>query len=197
MAGTENATSYRWLMLFGIIGPVVAIGFVVIDILLSPWYSWSTSALSDLGVNRYSYLFNGGLLFEAATNVLFVIGLRKMGLSSVPVSAMLVISGLSLGFVGIFNEHHPPFHLIFALIYFILFPIGIIAFCATKDKLGKGYIKFVGILVALVGLAFIVVGIIQDFNVIHTSLGLGFYEFVEAFMLGIWPVYTGAVFIRK
>ena len=197
MAETEKASPYRWLMFFGIIGPIVALGLVILDIFLSPWYTWADSALSDLGVQQYSFLFNGGLLLEAATNLLFVIGLRKLKLASLPVSVVLMISGLSLGLVGIFNEHHEPFHLIFALIYFILFPIGIIAFCATKRTLGKGYIKVVGTILSIIGLAFIVVGIIEDFGIINTSLGLGFYEFVEALMLSIWLVYTGAVFIRK
>ncbi len=197
MAETGEVSTYRWLMAFGIIGPIVAIAFVVIDIILSPWYTWGKSALSDLGVHQYSFLFNGGLLLEAATNVLFVIGLRKLKLASLPVSVMLVVSGLSLGLVGIFNENHEPFHLIFALVYFILFPIGIIAFCSTKRTLGKGYKQVVGIILSLIGLLFIVVGIIEDFNIVNTSLGLGFYEFVEAIMLSIWLVYTGAVFIRK
>lgn len=197
MAETGGYSTYRLLMFFGIIGPIIAIGFVVLDIMLSPWYTWSSSALSDLGVNRYSFLFNGGLLFEAATNVLFIVGLKKMKLASTPVSIILIISGLSLGLVGIFNEHHEPFHLIFALVYFILFPIGIIAFCATKRTLGKAYIQAIGIITSLVGLLFIIVGILEDFSIFHTVLGLGFYEFVEAIMLGIWPVYTGAVFIRK
>lgn len=192
----ENPT-FRWLMIFGIIGPIVAIGFVIIDILVSPWYSWSRNALSDLGVHPYSFLFNGGLLFEAATNVLFVIGLKKLRLASTPVSVMLIVSGLALGLVGIFNEHHEPFHLIFALIYFILFPIGIIIFSLTKMTSGKGYIRPVGVLLAIIGLAFIIVGILEDFNTISTGLGLGFYEFVEAVMIGIWPIYTGAVFFRK
>ncbi len=110
---------------------------------------------------------------------------------------MLIISGLSLGLVGIFNEHHEPFHLIFALIYFILFPIGIIAFSVTLKSLETGYKRAIGIITSLVGLLFIVLGIIEDFSIIHTGLGLGFFELVEAVMLGTWTVYTGAVFLRK
>ena len=197
MAETLTHSSYRLLMIFGIVGPVVTIGLVVVDILLSPWYNWQTSALSDLGVNTYSYLFNGGLLFEAAANLIFVVGLKKMKLSSAPVSVMLIISGLSLGLVGIFNEHHEPFHLFFALVYFILFPMGIIAFSLTLKTLETIYKRAVGIITSLFGLLFIVLGIAEDFNVIHTGLGLGFYELVEAVMLGIWTVYTGAVFLRE
>ena len=37
----------------------------------------------------------------------------------------------------------------------------------------------------------------EDFSIIHTGLGLGFFELVEAVMLGTWTVYTGAVFLRK
>ncbi len=197
MDETGVHSSYRWFMFFGIIGPVIAIGLVVVDILLSPWFNWRTSALSDLGVNNYSYLFNGGLVFEALANLIFIIGLRKMKLASTPVSAMLIISGLSLGLVGIFTEHHEPFHLIFALVYFILFPIGIILFCTTRGTLENSYKRTLGIITSIIGLIFIIAGILEDFGIISTYLGLGFYEFVEAVMLGIWPVYTGFVFMRK
>ena len=194
MSKSETNVKFRNFLSFGIIGPLVVIPLTLLDVYLSPWFSWSSNALSDLGVHPYSYLFNGGLIFEAVSNFIFAIALRKLDLTSSGTAAALAVAGISLGFVGIFNENHPPFHLIFALIYFIVFPIAIIAFSAGSRAIG-GYSRAVGYLCAIIGLVFIVVGIVQDFNVISTPFGLGVYELVEAIMLSIWTVYTGAFYL--
>ena len=183
-------------MVFGIIGPVIAISFLILDISLSPWYSWGTSALSDLGVHQYSFLFNGGLIVEAVANLIFAIGLRKLNLASSGTAAALAVAGVSLGLVGIFNENYHPLHLIFALIYFIIFPFAIIAFSSGKRN-SSNYSATVGYACAAIGLVFIIVGIIQDFNVFSTPLGLGVYEFVEAIMLSVWTFYTGAFYLTR
>ncbi len=196
MATEAEVGKYSILMAFGIIGPVVAISLTIIDILLSPWYNWGTSALSDLGVRPYSYLFNGGLILEAITNLLFAVGLKKLNATSSGTAAALAVSGISLGLVGIFNENYHPLHLIFALIYFIVFPVAIIAFSAGKRS-ARGYSVSAGYLLAAVGLIFIIIGIIQDFNLFSTPLGLGVYEFVEAAMLSIWTVYTVAFYLTR
>lgn len=185
--------NFRLLMVFGIIGPVVALSLIMVDVFLSPWYSWNTNALSDLGVHQYSYLFNVGLIFEAAANLLLVIGLKKLKLTGTGTAAALAVAGISLGMVGIFNENHHPFHLIFALIYFIVFPIGILAFSAGNSD--KRYSSAAGYICAVIGLAFIVVGIVQVFNVFSTPLGLGVYELGEAIMLSVWLIYTGAFYL--
>lgn len=181
-------------MIFGIIGPIIALSLIVVDIMLSPWYSWYTNALSDLGVHPYSYLFNGGLIIEAGANLLFVIGLRKLDLAGKGIAVILAVSGIALGLVGVFNEHHGLEHLTFALIYFILFPIAIILFSAGKRIRGH-YSRSLGYGCSVVGLAFIIVGILQDFKLFKTGLGLGFYEMVEAVLLSIWVVYTGSYYL--
>lgn len=190
----KTGTNGRFLLFFGIVGPFIAILFVVLDILLSPWYSWYTNALSDLGVHPYSFLFNGGLIFEAISNLIFAIILRKLNYASPATAIILAVSGVSLGFVGIFNENYHLEHLTFALIYFILFPIGIIMF-STNSRAGRGYSRALGYFAAVVGLVFIIVGILQDFNVFSTGLGLGVYEFVEAVLLAIWAIYTASHYL--
>ncbi len=194
METEQRNEKFRILMAFGIVGPVVALSLTLVDVILSPWFNWSTSALSDLGVHQDSFLFNIGLIFEAAANLLFVIGLKKLKLTGTGTALALGVAGVSLGFVGIFNENHHPFHLIFALIYFIVFPLSIIAFSAGKRN-SRGYARAVGYFTAVIGLIFIIVGIIQDFGVVSTPLGLGFYELVEAIMLSVWMIYTGGFYL--
>ena len=194
METEQRKDKFRILMVFGIIGPIVALSLTMVDVIMSPWFSWSTSALSDLGVHQDSFLFNMGLIFEAAANLLFVIGLNKLKLTGTGTAVALGVAGVSLGFVGIFNENHHPFHLIFALIYFIVFPLAKIAFSAGKRNT-RGDARAVGYITAVVGLIFIIIGIVQDFGVVTTPLGLGFYELVEAIMLSVWMIYTGGFYL--
>lgn len=194
MNGEKDGINGRSLLFFGIVGPFIAILFVVLDILLSPWYSWYTNALSDLGVHPYSFLFNGGLIFEAVSNLLFAVALKKLNYAGTATATVLAVSGISLGFVGIFNENYHLEHLTFALIYFILFPAGIIMF-SSGSRAGRSYSRTIGYFTSIVGLAFIIVGILQNFNLFSTGLGLGFYEFVEAVLLSIWAIYTATLYL--
>ena len=178
---------YGSMVITGAIGPIIALIFVVTDILISPWFTWSESSLSDLGVHPYSFLFNYGLIIEAILNIFFVYSLKRQFRLKASIAIILLIGGLSLGFVGIFNEHYGDIHLTLALIYFILFPAGIILFSLSGISKGKFEAPF-GIILSIVGLAFIIAGILQLFGLFKTPFGLGFYEFVEAVALIIWSV---------
>jgi hypothetical membrane protein len=55
----------RKYALFGVVGPLVAYLFIGVSIVLSPWFSWWSNALSDLGHSVDSdvaLLYNFGLL---------------------------------------------------------------------------------------------------------------------------------------
>lgn len=196
MSGTGSNGRNSAFLVFGVIGPIAAVGMILLDVFISPWYSWSTNALSDLGVHPYSYLFDGGVIIEAIANLIFVVGLYRGGYAGTGTSALLAASGISLGFVGIFNETHHLLHLTFALVYFILFPIAIVLFSASR-KLKGGYPRAVGYLAALIGLVFIIAGILEDFGIFTTPLGLGVYELVEALSLLIWSAFTAIYYIMR
>lgn len=194
MNETKNVTneksgigSSRISMAAGTAGPLIALIFLVTDILISPWFSWYKSALSDLGVHTYGYLFNSGLIIEGLLNIVFVYGLRRYFKLKSYISAILIIAGVSLAFVGVFNEHFGAIHLVLALIYFILFPTGIVLFSLSGIKKRK-YEAPMGIALSIIGLAFIIVGILEVFKLVSTPLALGFYEFMEAIALIIWSV---------
>lgn len=183
---------YRNLLLAGIIGPIVAISLISVDASISPWFTWTGNALSDLGVHEYSYLFNYALIFEAVLNLVFVLALRPLFKLGNGTSSGLIISGLSLGMVGIFVETYQLEHLTFALVYFIVFPVSIIMFSRTIRK--KHMVQAVaGYFVALISLIAIVFGVLVDFSAIPgVTLGLAIPEMIEAVLLGSWSVYMGA-----
>ncbi len=176
------------ILFIGIFGPIISLLLVFLDIFLSPWFSWSSNALSDLGVAKYGFIFNGSLIFEAIINTaifLYIYGYYKSRIGF----PMVIIAGISLGLVGIFNEHYHPFHTIFALIYFILFPLGIV-FLAPSISNKRPY-RISSILIAILALIVIVTGVLISDGVIHVSgIGLAIPETVEAALLALWIVIT-------
>lgn len=181
-------------LIAGTVGPIVTIAAIFVDIYLSPWFSWSRNALSDLGVHPYSYIFNGSLIFEAAMNAIFVFVLHRIIRAKGASMSLLFAAGISLGLVGIFNENSPDdLHLVFALIYFLLFPVAIIFFI-LRNKFFSGRIQTVSVILAVVALIAILVGIMQVFSVIKISdVGLAVTETIEAVLLGTWSVLISMV----
>ncbi|WP_297216571.1 DUF998 domain-containing protein [Thermoplasma sp.] len=175
----------------GIAGPIIAISFILIDVGVSPWFLWSRNALSDLGVHQYGYLFNSGLIVEGILNVFFVISLKRIGIARY-VQAMMIASGLSLAMVGVFNEHFGYIHLLFALIYFILFPVSIIIASASATL--PGSLRIYGIAGSATAIAVIIVGIGFVFHFVTIkNVGLAVPEFIEAVILALWSIFAGLV----
>ncbi|PYB68580.1 hypothetical protein DMB44_04055 [Thermoplasma sp. Kam2015] len=175
----------------GIAGPIIAISFILIDVGVSPWFLWSRNALSDLGVHQYGYLFNSGLIVEGILNVFFVISLKRIGIARY-VQAMMIASGLSLAMVGVFNEHFGYLHLLFALIYFILFPVSIIIASASATL--PGSLRIYGIAGSATAIAVIIVGIGFVFHFVTIkNVGLAVPEFIEAVILALWSIFAGLV----
>ncbi|KAA8922217.1 MAG: DUF998 domain-containing protein [Thermoplasma sp.] len=179
----------RSLALAGIIGPIIAILFILIDVAISTWFSWSRNALSDLGVHRYGFLFNSGLIIEGLLNIAFVISLKRIRIAGY-VQDLMIISGLALAMVGVFNEHYGYVHLIFALVYFILFPISIIIASASRSL--SGWIRIYGVFGSIAALVVIIMGIGFVFHFVTIrNVGLAVPEFIEAVLLAIWSIYAG------
>ncbi len=187
---------YHYMALFGIIGPVFAIAMIIIDVFISPWFAWSRNALSDLGVHRYGYLFDTGLIVEGIFNILFVISLKSIKIKNY-IAYALIISGIALLLVGVFNEDHPPFHLIFALIYFVLFPVSIIIF-SVIFRIRSAVLGYTGISLAVISLVDIIIGIGFVFHYVNIKgVGLAVPEFIEAVLLGAWSILMSVYVFSK
>ena len=93
----------------GILAPIIAFGCIGIAILLSPWFSWTESWLSDLGGSPKdrpiwaahgiaSILFNSGLVIAGILGICFAIGMRKSGLLNTPLGS----AGILILFINAF-----------------------------------------------------------------------------------------------
>jgi len=188
--------SDRSLLLFGLIGPLLTLILIFTDIAVSPWYSWSTNALSDLGVHTYSYLFNGAVIIGGLSELIFFIYLGIKVKEFHGIYIVLVIGSISLAMVGVFNEKSPDdLHLIFALLYFVLFPVSAMIVGARTLRKRRGF-SIYSVLSGLIALAVILYGILFFFKTIPHSVGLGVPETIEAIILAAWSAVVSISLIK-
>ncbi len=120
--GWREITEPRVAASFGIIAPTWALASIGISIALSPWFSWTDNALSDLGVSRVAPIFNSGLIICGILIFPFIVGLAKiertkrLGLIG---SVMLLLSSVFLIGVGVFSEAFGLVHFYFSAAFFV------------------------------------------------------------------------------
>jgi hypothetical membrane protein len=116
---------------FGIITPIFAITSISVAIILSPWFSWTYNALSDLGISPVAPIFNVGLIVTGILLGVFTIALirvewqKKLGVLG---SLSLLSAGISTACIGVFTEAYMGIHILFALSCFISLTLSCILF---------------------------------------------------------------------
>jgi hypothetical membrane protein len=133
--------------LFGLIGPLTAFCFIIISIVLSPWFSWWSNALSDLGnsVNSdVAPLFNFGLLSSGFFIILYSILCFKNHAKYT--SYFLVLAGLSLQLVATFDEVYGSLHFLVSVLFFVMLCFASISYVLEK----RSVIAFAALIVGLV-----------------------------------------------
>jgi len=103
----------------GPLGAVLTVGAILAAIALSPDFSWTGGALSDLGVAAdplVRLLFNGGLIGGAVVAVAFGRALRR---DSTAVAAGYVLAIVAMALVGVFPAG-TPLHFPVAVAFFLL-----------------------------------------------------------------------------
>jgi len=125
--------------LLGILAPLVAIFFIAVSIVLSPWFSWGSNALSDLGRSaatdgasnsEVAPLFNFGLLLCGFLMILYSFtSFRKHAKYT---SYVLVIVGLSLQLVATFDEVYGSLHFLVSVMFFAALGFASISYAVEK-----------------------------------------------------------------
>ncbi len=172
--------------LAGILGPLIAISMVFYSVSISPWFTWQGNSLSDLGVSSAAIYFNSGLVIEGVMNLFFAAGIWaafQWTSAKNVVGPFVGVSGVSLGFVGIFTEHSGSLHGDFALAYFILFPISLMVAAAVAWRKGRLF----AVMTSVAGIA----ALIAIFMTPHQSGALAIPEIFEALILAGWSIIVG------
>lgn len=106
--------------LFGVIGPLIAFVSIGVSIALSPWFSWETDALSDLGhavESGVAPIFNFGLLLTGFFLTIYAVKVLKVHARWTGYS--LVISAFTLQLVAVFDEVYVLLHLVVSILFFV------------------------------------------------------------------------------
>jgi len=125
--------------LFGLVAPLIAIFFIVVSIVLSPWFSWWSNALSDLGrsaatdvapKSEVAPLFNFGLLLSGFLTILYSI--TSFRNHAKYTSYFLVLTGLSLQLVATFDEVYGSLHFQVSVLFFVALCFASISYVVEK-----------------------------------------------------------------
>ncbi len=149
-------------------------------------FSWIGDSLSSLGT--FSDFFNFSLIISGISLGIFTISVVEKDRIAFLTRTFLLISSISLVFIGIFTEEH-LIHLVFAIILFAVFPFGLL-FLGISLKDGN---KKLGLFTKIVSLFLIVLWVI--FVIIWRfiyPLGLAIPEMISLCVWIIWSI----VFIK-
>jgi hypothetical membrane protein len=113
---------------FGIIAPLFGLMIIGMAIWLSPWFSWTANALSDLGGTDgfESVVFNSGLAMTAALLLMYGAGLLELakgdliGQVGAGINLLSSVFLLAIGFVNVTVE---PWHYYVSVGFFTTLPL--------------------------------------------------------------------------
>jgi hypothetical membrane protein len=119
--------------LFGVLGPLLVYASIAISLLISPWFSWETNALSDLGhaVNSDAApVFNLGLLLAGLCLMIYALtAFKKHAKYS---SICLLVSSFFVQLLAVINEAYGSLHYNVAVPHFIMLSITSIGYTLEK-----------------------------------------------------------------
>jgi hypothetical membrane protein len=170
--------------LCGIAAPLVAFSCIFIVISLSPWFSWSANALSDLGVKEGAWVFNSGLIATGVLSMVFAAGLWmafKEQVIGCAGAVLFLIDAFALFGIGVFSEAAGAIHTYFSVAFFLLFPLSL--FLLGSNAIMAGSWKF--------GFFTIATGIVAAVPWAFQWNGVAIPELISALAASIWSVAQG------
>ena len=122
--------------LLGISAPIVAFTSIFTAITLSPWFSWTGNALSDLGVGEAAAIFNFGLIASGLMLIPLPIALYTVsegGLERLS-AILLLLSAVLLSSIGFFSESYGRLHYYVSAAFFLTLPLTIYLYAASTYR---------------------------------------------------------------
>ena len=123
----------RVYVLFGVFGPLLLYVSIGLSLVLSPWFSWESNALSDLGhaVNSsVASIFNLGLLLAGFLLMIYsATAFKKHAKYS---SICLLASTFLVQLLATFNEVYGSLHYAVAVPHFVMLSLTSIVYTVEK-----------------------------------------------------------------
>lgn len=173
----------------GIFLPVVIFSCIWVSIAVSPWFSWTRHALSDLGiVEQSAVFFNNGMILGGILAFIFSLGLMKV-VSNRAGAYLLAGSSVALIGIGVFPETVMHLHFItsasfFALLILALFFIGLTLRQTTVERR-----------MGMTALCFGILGV----SAIVVLFPFEYIALIEAFCCFpafVWCLFVGSTLVR-
>jgi len=123
----------RVYALFGVFGPLLVYASIALSLVLSPWFSWESNALSDLGhavTSDVAPIFNLGLLL--AGFLLMVYALTAFQKHAKYSSFCLLVSTFLVQLLAAFNEVYGSLHYAAAVPHFVMLSLTSIVYTVEK-----------------------------------------------------------------
>ncbi len=173
----------------GIAAPVIAFACILSAILSYSPFSWTTNALSDLGVVEgvTMVVFNSGLVAAGVLGFIFAVlglyGYFKKSVAGRVGSVFFAGACAALVCIGVFNEHFSPTHYIVSVLFFSLAPIALftltIAFYRGRNRNLAAFSVLIGIAAAIPW--------ILQFTLYYVP-NVAIPEIISAILVGAWAV---------
>ena len=124
------------LAFLGLLGPVVAYLFIGISIVLSPWFDWQRSALSDLGHSvrsNVAHFFNFGLVLAGLFLTIYVLTVFKE--EAKYTSCFTLACSILLQLVATFDEVYGSLHTLVSILLFAFFILSSIIYAVETRSI--------------------------------------------------------------
>jgi hypothetical membrane protein len=123
----------RAYALFGVFGPLLVYASIALSLVLSPWFSWESNMLSDLGhavTSDAAPIFNLGLLL--AGFLMMVYALTVFQKHAKYSSYCLLVSTFLVQLLAAFNEVYGSLHYVVAVPHFVMLSFTSIVYTVEK-----------------------------------------------------------------
>jgi hypothetical membrane protein len=177
----------------GILGQSFTFICIFLAISVSPWFSWTNNALSNLGdLTRPTSapIFNIGLIVGGILTAIFALGLSmktKTNTLGLVATILLFACGLGMIGVGIFPENYPLPHVISAMTIFVPITASLLLFAVAQLR-GKSMMTF-----GVVSLALGLVGFVNWFMPWGNAIAV--WEMVAVIPGYIWSLIASAMLL--
>lgn len=137
----------------GVAAPLVLVGSILLAVWVSPWFSFTGNALSDLGAHEGSDLiFNSGLMLAGVLLAGFGLGLLGVlqRIAGRAAGGLALADGVALFGIGLFPETAGRIHFYFSVAFFVLLPLFSLALAAHFFRAGRKRLALAALAVAVV-----------------------------------------------
>jgi len=172
--------------LLGVLGATISYPFILVSIVLSPWFSIYDNALSDLGNTSLNgsvgWVFNAGLMLSGFLIACFALTkfVNRIAVRIVSWALPLAVAGVDLALIGIFPENRGEIHGVVSVIFFTLMILGMLIYSFASRHLASH-------IIGSIALAFAVTSIVIWFAPWPWK-GVAIQETLTSMMGSLWLI---------